>query len=106
MNLFGSNHLEGCLNPYYFQNIIGGIVGAKKAILSPVINIVKGIKGGILGVAGGILQAKGNLLASKGAALSNLAASIKGSGGGGIDIGFPSSGGGNGGGGGCGGKLL
>ena len=106
MNLFGSNLLEGCLTPYYFQNIIGGIVGAKKAILSPVINIVKGIKGGILGVAGGILQAKGNLLASKGAALSNLAASIKGSGGGGIDIGFPSIGGGNGGGGGCGGKLL
>ena len=86
----------------FFQNLIGGIVGAKTAILSPVLNIVKGIKGGILGVAGGILQAKGNLLSSKGAALQSLAQSLQGSGGigglggigGGINFGI---GGGNGG---------
>ena len=74
-----------------FQNIIGGIVGAKTAILSPVLNIVKGIKSGVLGVAGGILQAKGNLIASKGALLASLGESLKGGNGG--SYGAPSVGG-------------
>ena len=65
----------------YFQAIVGGIFGAKKAILSPVINIVRGIKGGILGLKGGILATKGQILAAKGALLQGLGQAIKGSGG-------------------------
>ena len=73
------------LQPYdtYLQGLIGGIVGAKTALLSPVTNLVKGIKGGLLSIGGGILQAKGNLIASKGALLASLGESLKGGNGGG-----------------------
>ena len=53
-----------------------------KTCSTPVINIVKGIKGGILSLGGGLLQAKGNLIASKGAFLASLGESLKGGNGG------------------------
>ena len=46
------------------------------------INLVKGLKGGLLSLGGGLLQAKGNLIASKGAFLANLGESLKGGNGG------------------------
>ena len=55
------------------------------------INLVKGIKGGILSIGGGLLQAKGNPIASKGALLASLGESLKGGNGG--SYGAPSVGG-------------